>query len=86
MIQKPPHCDQEICPLNKKFNLLCSDVMEVKEALLGSEKWQRKGMVADVQELKEWRRQITLRVAVVGTGFGAGGSFIAWLVKTILNQ
>jgi hypothetical protein len=52
---------------------LCKDVAEIKTALIGDSRYQQRGVVGDVADLKSWKQQIHDRVLYI-----AGGVAVAW--------
>ena len=47
----------------QELQQLLEDIREIKQALQGSSKWGRSGLIEDVKGLKLWQQQVKLRIA-----------------------
>ena len=65
----------------QKFNQLLSDVSDIKSELMGSTKYNRKGIVhrvsdneTDVQDLKDFKKKMTAYIVGLSAGSGAAAA------------
>ena len=64
-----------------KLDTLVRDMRDVKTAVCGNEALGIHGLVRDVEDLKEWRRKLDLRVA----GIAGGVSVVALMIKRLFD-
>ena len=64
-----------------ELSMLCKDVRDIKIAVCGDERIGIHGLVKDVDDLKEWRRRLDLRVAGIAGAVSAAAAIAKWLME-----
>jgi len=65
-----------------QLDTVCRDVRDIKIAVCGDERIGIHGLVKDVDDLKEWRRRLDLRVAGIAGFISALVSILKYFMST----